>query len=423
MKLTEELQQRGLIDRVTSEDLYQKLDQGGLKFYVGFDPSADSLHVGQLAIFNFMAILSTHGHHPVGLMGGATGMIGDPGGKSAERNLLDEGQLAANLEGIATQIERFINVESGEKSLMVNNFDWFKNRGYLEFLRDVGKHFSVNQMIARDSVKSRLERDGEGISYTEFSYMLLQAYDFWKLYESQGVTLQLGGSDQWGNIVSGIDLGRRFGAESLYGMTMPLLTKSDGNKFGKSETGTVWLSGGKTSSYEFYQFFLNQSDEDVVRFLKMLTRIELDEIEGLAKSVEEEPHKRAAQRRLAEELTAWVHGPEALAKVQRATKMLFGETISDLDEGMISQIFKDVPSTEIERSRLDEGILLIDALAEVGSCASKGQARKLIAQGGAYVNNEPQKDIEFSLSPEHLVSKAHIVLRTGKKKYALLEFV
>jgi len=423
MRLTEELQQRGLIDRVTSEDLYDKLDQGSLKFYTGFDPSADSLHVGQLAIFNFMAIMANHGHQPVGLMGGATGMIGDPGGKSAERNLLSNEQLQANLEGIATQIKQFVRAQSGEQAEVVNNFDWFSGLGYLEFLRDVGKHFSVNQMMARDSVKSRLERDGAGISYTEFSYMLLQAYDFWKLFQSHGVTLQLGGSDQWGNIVSGIDLGRRFGSDPLFGMTMPLLTKADGNKFGKSETGTVWLSGEKTSSYEFYQFFVNQSDDDVIRFLQMLTQVPLGEIEDLAKLVAEEPHKRAAQKRLAEELTAWVHGPEALVKVQRATKMLFGEKISDLDEGMINQIFKDVPSTQIERTRLEEGVLLIDLLAEVGACASKGQARKLITAGGAYVNNESQKDLEFLLTPAHLVSKVHIVLRTGKKKYALLEFV
>ncbi|OGG99617.1 MAG: tyrosine--tRNA ligase [Candidatus Lambdaproteobacteria bacterium RIFOXYD1_FULL_56_27] len=422
MTLSQELFERGLIEKTTSEELLPKLDQGGLTFYVGFDPTADSLHVGQLAVFNLMALLQAQGHSPVGLMGGATGMIGDPGGKSQERNLLSEAQLQENIQGIAAQIHRFLAFEGGPKARIVNNYDWFKGIGFISFLRDIGKHFSVNQMIQRDSVKSRLEREGAGISYTEFSYMLLQAYDFVVLFQNHGVTLQLGGADQWGNIVSGIDLGRRLGTAPLYGLTLPLITKGDGQKFGKSESGTVWLSPEKTSPYEFYQFFLNQADEDVVRFLKVLTQVPLAEIKELEAQVLAEPHKRAAQKRLAEDLTRRVHGPEALAKVQRASKMLFGEKISDLDEALITQIFKDVPSVQLERARLEAGLPLIDALFEVGAAKSKGEARKLIQQGGAYVNNEPQKELEFLLRPEHLVSVRHLVLRTGKKNYALLEF-
>ncbi|MDT8445715.1 MAG: tyrosine--tRNA ligase [bacterium] len=423
MSLFAELQARGLIDRSTSEELAGKLDQGGLTFYVGFDPTADSLHVGQLAVFNFMALLQRGGHHPVGLLGGATGMIGDPGGKSAERNLLSAEQLEANIQGIAAQIRRFLDFNEGAPAQVVNNHDWLKEWSYIDFLREVGKHFSVNQMVQRDSVKSRLEREGAGISYTEFSYMLLQAFDFVELHKRLGVTLQLGGSDQWGNIVSGIDLGRRLGCDQLYGLTMPLITKADGSKFGKSESGTIWLSGAKTSAYEFYQFFLNQADEDVVRFLKVLTMVPLEEIEALAEQVVSEPHKRAAQRRLAEEVTRRVHGQEQLDKVLRASQMLFGGEISDLDEEMIGQIFKDVPSVQIERARLDAGLPLIDALAESGACDSKGQARKLIQGGGANVNNVKVSDLDYALTTRDLCSSRHIVLRAGKKNYRLLELL
>lgn len=422
MSLHQELQARGLIDRMTADELAEKLDQGGLTFYVGFDPTAESLHVGQLAVFNLMALLQQGGHHPVGLLGGATGMIGDPGGKSAERNLLSTEQLAANIEGISAQIKRFLDFPQGSPAKVVNNHDWLKNWSYIDFLREVGKHFSVNQMVQRESVKMRLEREGAGISYTEFSYMLLQAFDFVELHKAQGVTLQLGGSDQWGNIVSGIDLGRRFGTDQLYGLTMPLITKADGTKFGKSESGTIWLSGEKTSPYEFYQFFLNQADEDVVRFLKVLTTVPLEEIGALEEQVKNEPHKRAAQKRLAEEVTRRVHGQGQLDKVLRASQMLFGGEISDLDEDMITQIFKDVPSVQIERARLAEGLSLIDALAESGAAASKGAARKLIQGGGANVNNRKVADLEYNLTEADLCSTRHIVLRAGKKNYRLLEF-
>ncbi len=418
MKLSEELQARGLIENMTHAELEEKLNQGGLKFYVGFDPTADSLHVGQLALFNLMGILQKAGHEPLGLAGGATGMIGDPGGKSAERNLLSPEQIAANIQGIVSQINLFLKGSTE----VVNNADWLGKFSYIEFLRDVGKHFSVNQMVTRDSIKSRLE--GNGISYTEFSYMLLQAYDFYELNQSRGVTLQVGGSDQWGNIVSGIDLSRRMGgADPLYGLTMPLITKSDGSKFGKSEKGTIWLSAEKTSPYAFYQFFLRQADEDVIRFLKVFTEVPLAEIEDLAQATLKEPHLRKAQQRLAAEVTGRVHGPEQLAKAIQASKVLFGAAIENLDDPTLSEIFAHIPGSRIKKATLEQGWSLIDALVETGACASKGQARKLIEQGGTYVNNQPQGSLEYRLTLENLASETYLVLRTGKKNYRLVEVV
>ncbi len=420
MELFDELQQRGLLEEVTSNDLPAKLNQGGLTFYVGFDPTADSLHVGQFAMFNLMRILQKAGHTPIGLMGGGTGMIGDPGGKSQERNLLTQNQIGKNVEGIKVQLSRFLDFEEGNKARIVNNYDWLSGCNLIDFLRDTGKHFSVSTMIARDSVKSRLDRDGGGISYTEFSYMILQSYDFNHLAVEYDCTLQIGGSDQWGNIVSGIDFSRRLGNKQLYGMTIPLITKADGNKFGKSEAGTVWLSPEKTSPYEFYQFFFRQTDEDVIRYLKVFTQIDLDEIAELEETVRNEPHLRAAQKRLAEETTRTVHGDVVLKKVIRASRVLFGEKIEDLDDQTISEIFKDVPSLEKERDLLKKGYSLIDALVESGACKSKGQARKLIQSGGAYVNNTSQKNIDCNLSAADLASPSYLILRTGKKNYRLI---
>ena len=422
MELFEELQQRGYIENMTHEELPQKLNQGGLTFYVGFDPTADSMHVGHFAMFNLMRILQKHGHFPIGLMGGGTGMIGDPGGKSAERNLLSQADIEQNIAGIKVQLAQFLDFETGNKATIANNYDWLGSFNLIDFLRDIGKHFSVNAMINRESVKNRINREGEGISYTEFSYMLLQAYDFYQLSETYDCTMQLGGSDQWGNILSGIDLTRRLSNKQLYGITIPLITKADGKKFGKSETGTVWLSAQKTSPYEFYQFFLNQADEDVIRFLKVFTEISLEEIADLELSVINEPHQRLAQKRLAEEATKTAHGTETFEKVLKASQVLFGQKIEDLDDEMISQIFKDVPSTNVEKSRLNEGISLIDALVETDACKSKGQARKLIQSGGAYVNNVSQKDIEYALTENDMASKSFMILRSGKKNYRLLSF-
>lgn len=424
MKLYDELMERGLIDKTTSPELEEKLNAGGLKFYVGFDPTGDSLHVGHFCAFNLMKTLQRGGHHPIALAGGATGMIGDPGGRNSERNMLSKEQIKHNLECIKKQLSRFLSFdESDNKAMLVNNFDWLSKFSVLDFLRDVGKNFSVNMMMTRESVKNRLEREGEGISYTEFSYMLLQSYDFYHLSVEHNCELQIGGADQWGNIVSGIDLGRRLANKQLYGMTMPLITKSDGTKFGKSTGGAVWLSAEKTSPYEFYQYFVNQADSDVVRFLKVFTQVPLEEIAELEKSVQEEPHKRLAQKRLAEEVTRTVHGQEELDKVLKAIRVLFGEKITDLDDNQIARIFQDVPSIEKPYSALDENWTLIDALVDSAACKSRGQARKLIQQGGVYVNNEVNKDIDFVLTRESLASESYLIIRTGKKNYKLIQFV
>jgi tyrosyl-tRNA synthetase len=420
MTLFDEVMARGLIDRVTAAELADKINRGGLTFYVGFDPTGDSLHVGHFAVLNLMRILQKGGHRPIGLMGGGTGMIGDPGGKSAERNLLTQEQIENNIVGIRQQLARFLDFKEGTPAILVNNDDWLSQQTLIGFLRDIGKHFSVNTMITRDSVKSRLEREGEGISYTEFSYMLLQAFDFYRLQLDYGCTLQVGGSDQWGNIVSGIDLTRRLNGTQLYGITMPLITKTDGTKFGKSEVGTVWLSAEKTSPYEFYQFFLRQADDDVIRFLKVLTEVDLEEIAALEKSVLEAPHLRQAQKRLAEETTRAVHGDDVLTKVVKASQVLFGEKIEDLDDGTIADIFKDVPSLNKPASCLRYGYPLVDALVETGACQSKGQARKLIASGGVYINNISQSAVDYQLTQTDLASPSFLILRTGKKNYRLV---
>jgi tyrosyl-tRNA synthetase len=422
MNLFEELQERGYIDRITHDELADKLNKGGMTFYVGFDPTAESMHVGHFAMFNLMRVLQKNGHTPIGLMGGGTGMIGDPGGKSAERNLLSQEEIENNIKGIKGQLARFLEFEEGNKAILDNNYNWLSQCTLIDFLRDIGKHFSVNAMINRESVKNRINREGEGISYTEFSYMLLQAYDFFQLSEKYDCTLQLGGSDQWGNIVSGIDLTRRMSNKQLYGATIPLITKADGKKFGKSESGTVWLSPEKTSPYEFYQFFMNQADEDVIRFLKVFTEVSLEEIAELEELVKAEPHRRAAQKRLAEEATRTVHGEEALQKAQQASRVLFGEKIEDLDDQAISEIFKNVPSTKMEKERLKNGISLIDALVESAASKSKGQARQLIQSGGAYVNNTSQKDIDYQLTEKDMASETFMIIRSGKKNFRLLSF-
>jgi len=409
-----------LIEKTTSEELAEKINAGGMTFYVGFDPTGDSLHVGHFAILNLMRLLQKGGHTPIGVMGGGTGMIGDPGGKSRERNLLTQEQIEFNMKGVQEQLSRFLDFGEGSRAMLVNNYDWLSKLSMIDFLRDIGKFFSVNTMITRESVKSRLDREGEGISYTEFSYMLLQAYDFYKLSTDYNCTLQIGGSDQWGNIVSGIDLTRRISNRQLYGITMPLITKADGNKFGKSESGAVFLSAEKTSPYDFYQFFLRQADDDVIRLLKVFTELSLEEIDALEVSVREEPHRRLAQQKLAEETTRAVHGAEALEKVSRASRVLFGEKIADLDDRIISEIFRDVPSLDKGVEALKTGYSLVDALVETGACASKGQARKLIQSGGAYVNNVPQKDVEYRLTTDVLASASFLILRSGKKNYRLV---
>lgn len=416
---------RGLIQQ-TTDDRYlpEWLNSGSRTLYVGFDPTATSLHVGSLLPLLTLRRFQRAGHRPIAVVGGATGMIGDPSGKSEERNLMSVETLQANVAGLQQQMRQFLDFDcGGQSALLVNNFDWMRNFSFLDFLRDVGKNFPVNVMLTKDSVKSRLDRTDGGLSYTEFSYMLLQAYDFVHLYDQYGCQLQAGGSDQWGNITAGIDLARRMRGVQLYGLTCPLLTKSDGTKMGKTEKGTVWLAADRTSPYAFYQYWINVADADAGTCLRMLTELNREEIESLDHSRETEPHLRQSQKRLAEDLTQLVHGDAGLATARRATEMFFGAEIADLNDAQLVEIFADVPSKQLPKDRLSgDGLPLIDALTEAGLAKSKGEARRTIQQGGAYVNNRRIADLETRLTGAHLASETVMVLRSGKKNYALLRF-
>ncbi len=421
-----DLRQRGLIHQTTDDaGLPQWLASESRTLYCGFDPSADSLHVGSLIPLLMLRRFQRAGHRPIALVGGATGMIGDPSGKSEERNLLSIDVLRANVAGLEEQMRRVLDFDDKtHPAVLVNNYDWMSRCGYLDFLRDVGKHFPVSVMMAKDSVKSRLARDDAGISYTEFSYMLLQAYDFVHLHEQYGCLLQIGASDQWGNITAGIDLARRMHGVQLYGLTCPLLTKSDGSKMGKTESGTVWLSPRRTSPYAFYQYWINVDDADAGKCLRMLTELAHEEIELLDAARVSDPAKRDSQKRLAEELTRLVHGAGGLQAAQRATEIFFGAEIRDLSDAQLGEIFADVPSRELPRSRLDgEGLNLVDAFVQAGLFKSKSDARRTVQQGGAYVNNQRAEGLQTQLTSRDLASESVIVLRSGKKKYALLRFI
>ena len=419
----EDLKWRGLIHQTTADDFLPGwLSSGSRTLYAGFDPTADSLHVGSLLPLMVLRRFQRAGHKPIAIAGGATGMIGDPSGKSAERNLQTQEQLDANLAGIEVQMRHVLDFDCGDNSaILVNNNDWMSKFSYIEFLRDVGKNFPVNVMLGKDSVKSRLGSDA-GLSYTEFSYMLLQAYDFAHLNQEYGCELQIGGSDQWGNVTAGIDLGRRMHGVQLYGMTCPLLTKSDGAKMGKTESGAIWLSPERTSPYQFYQYWVNVADDDTGKCLRFLTELSHDEITALDASRESEPHKRESQKRLAEELTRLIHGEDGLKSALQATEIFFGAEIESLSDAELGQIFADVPSSEQSVTVLDDGIGLIDAVVTTGLSKSKSDARRSIKQGSIYVNNKRVDDIEYKLTQKDLASESVIVLRSGKRKYALLRF-
>ena len=397
--------------------------------YVGFDPTADSLHVGHLVALMNLRRFQQFGHRPIALAGGATGTIGDPSGKSEERNLLSKEQIEENIKGIKVQFQKFLRFdESPTGALLVNNADWLSKMLYIDFLRDVGKHFPVSMMMAKDSVRLRLESAESGLSFTEFSYMLMQSYDFVHLYKTYNCEMQLGGSDQWGNITMGCEYARRVGlGGQLQGMTSPLLTKSDGGKMGKTESGTLWLAPNRTPPYQFYQYWINLDDADVEKTLKIFTELSEEEITDLLSQHQADPGKRTAQRRLASELTQLVHGEEGLSAAKKATEIFFGAEISrsacgELDDAALCSLFADVPSKELPKDRLSQGLTLIDALVESGLASSKNEARRTIQQGGAYINNRPMGDLEAVLTTEHLASESVMLLRTGKKKYALLRF-
>ena len=419
-----DLSWRGLIHQCTdAAHVARCLMDAQRTVYAGFDPTADSLHVGSLLPLMLLRRFQKAGHRPLALVGGATGMIGDPSGKSEERNLLDLDSLKRNVDGIGKQMERLLEFDGPAAARLVNNFDWMREFSFLTFLRDIGKNFPVNVMLSKESVKNRLEREDGGLSYTEFSYMLLQAYDFVHLHRAYGCELQIGGSDQWGNITAGIDLARRMHGAHLHGMTCPLLTKSDGSKMGKTERGAIWLSPDRTRPYEFFQYWMNLGDDDVGKCLRFLTELGREEIEGLDALRETAPQARDSQRRLAEELTRLVHGEDGLLRAVNATAVFFGAEINDLADQELVGIFADVASKTLARDRLTgEGLNILDALMEASLAKSKGEARRTVQQGGAYVNNRRVVDENTMLNVQSLASETIMVLRTGKRNYGLLRF-
>ncbi|HEX3565525.1 MAG TPA: tyrosine--tRNA ligase [Acidimicrobiales bacterium] len=425
-QLAEDLRFRGLVHQMTDTALGGRLDNDHLTVYSGFDPTADSLHVGHLLQICTLRRLQLAGHHPIALAGGGTGFIGDPGGKSTERALLTPEELAHNVQGIRSQLERFLDFGSGAgdvRATVADNSDWLAGMGLFDFLRDVGKHFTVNQMVAKESVKARLDRDGEGISFTEFSYMLLQAYDFLRLFDEFGCRLQIGGSDQWGNITMGIDLVRKLRHTEVWGLTSPLVLKADGTKFGKSETGTVWLDAARTSPYQLYQFFIRCEDSVVGSYLRYFTFLPHDQLAALDADTADHPERRQAQRVLAREVTSLVHGAAEMERAEGAASALFGEGIVELDEPTLLDLFAEAPSTSVPRAQLEgDGLSLVDLLVETGMVPSKGRARTTVEQGGAYVNNRRQTDAKATLRSTDLLAGGYVVLRRGRKDYHLLHF-
>ncbi len=415
-----ELQWRGLIHQCTDLPAVTKQLDEPTVLYAGFDPTAESLHVGSLLPLMMLRRFQQAGHRPIALVGGATGMVGDPSGKSDERNLLSKDVLERNVEGIKGQMKQFLDFTGSNAAVLVNNYDWMHSFSFLDFLRDIGKNFPVNVMLGKDSVKARLERSDSGLSYTEFSYMLLQAYDFVYLAKHRDCKLQIGGSDQWGNITAGIDLGRRMLGKSLFGLTNPLLTTTDGRKMGKTEKGAVWLSAERTSPYEFFQYFRNIDDADVLMTLRFLSDISHEEYRSIEASMAS--NRGDAQIRLAQSVTRLVHGEGGLASAERAAKMLFGGEIDQLSDKELLSIFADVPSSTQSMETLQGGISMVDALVLAGLASSKSEARRTIESGGAYVNNRRIESLERMLGTTDLASETVVVLRSGKKKYSLLKF-
>jgi tyrosyl-tRNA synthetase len=423
MHILDELDARGqLADSTDRAALRELLGGAGVRFYIGFDPTGVSLHIGSLVPIMLMARLQRAGHAPIALVGGATGMIGDPSGKSDERNLLDRDTLARNLAAIRAQLERFLDFSPGPSgALLLNNADWTEPVSFLEFLRTYGKHLTINYMMGKESVRARLEDRDQGISYTEFSYMLLQAFDFVHLAEHHGCKLQMGATDQWGNITAGIELQRKMGRPALHGMVAPLLLDSGGKKLGKTAAGTsVWLDPAITSPYAFYQYLLNSEDADVLRLLLTFSWRPVEEINELARRHKEAPEERLGQRTLAEDVTTFVHGAEALRRAQSASQVMFGGSLEGLSDQDLEPLLGDVPSTQLARSALDAGVSLIDLMVETRLADSKGAARRLLTAGGVYVNNQRVSDPAARLTAGDLATESMIVLRAGKKSYHLV---
>jgi tyrosyl-tRNA synthetase len=419
--LFEDLKWRGLVHQMTDQDtLKARFDSPGLVVYIGFDPTADSLHVGHLQQLCLLRRFQDHGHRPIALVGGGTGMIGDPSGKSDERNLLSQAELDANRAGIARQISRFLDVGETGRAILADNAEWLGTARLLEFLRDVGKHFSVNEMVRKDSVRARLEGREQSLSFTEFSYMLLQAWDFVQLFDRYGCELQLGGSDQWGNITEGVDLIRRLRGARAFGLTSPLITKSDGSKFGKSEGDNVWLDPARTSPYAFFQFWLRTADGDVGPYLRRLTFLPRERIEELDDATARRPERRDAQRALALEVTAAVHGRDEAQRAEDAAAVLFTEEIARLDAATLAGALADAPTTTVDRAAIEAGLDLVTALLRSELADSKADARRLLAQGAVYVNGV-RADAQRTLGPSDALHGRWVVLRRGKAHQHVLQ--
>lgn len=416
----DELKWRGLVYDAT-DNVPQMLAQGPVAVYNGFDATADSLHVGHLVPLIALARLQQFGHVPIAVAGGGTSMIGDPSGKAEERQLLSREDIESNVENVKEQLSRFLDFGiKANPAQLVNNADWLISLNLVEFLRDIGKYFTVNYMISKESVRARLARE-DGISFTEFSYMLLQSYDYLHLHDHFGCTLQTGGSDQWGNITAGVELIRRMRGKPAGALVYPLITKADGTKFGKTESGAVWLSRGRTSPYRFYQFWFNTDDRDVVGYLKFFTRLDEEEILELENALKQHPEERDAQRRLAREMTRAVHDETALSKAEQASQVLFGGEVTGLAAAEISDIFADVPSAALPKTRFQgEGMPLVDMLTECGAAKSKGEARRAIEAGGVYLNNRRVADSAFKVALSDAVERRLILLRRGRKNYWLV---
>ncbi len=427
MNFVEELTWRGMVHNIMP-GTDKMLEKEMTAAYVGIDPTADSLHIGHLVSVMMLKHFQVAGHKPIALIGGATGMIGDPSMKSSERNLLDEETLRHNQECIKNQLSKFLDFNSSEpnRAEMVNNYDWMKEFSFLDFIRDIGKHITVNYMMAKDSVKSRISGDErEGLSFTEFSYQLVQGYDFLHLYREKNCRLQMGGSDQWGNITTGTELIRRVAGGEAFALTCPLITKADGGKFGKTESGNVWLDPERTSPYHFYQFWLNTPDDDAAKYIKIFTLLSKEEVEKLTNEHAEAPHLRALQRKLAEEVTRMVHSQEALDQAIEASEILFGkgttETLKKMDEKTLLNIFEGVPTFNISKGELKGGINILDLVADKAKVfPSKGEARITVTGGGVRINKAKVESIDLIVNDDNLLNDSYILVQRGRRNYFLL---